>query len=130
MTIQSIINSIFSYFRSKKQLKKIKQLLKDNKVVIMPCNTFFNANNHRKIQNKVFIFTNLSKDKYNLIIRHRSTPLHKNRKLAWATFEINGAAQSQYIAQKLGISLGKTGMLSYIGGGRSRNNLYQSGTSM
>lgn len=130
MTIQSIINSIFSYFRSKKQLKKIKQLLKDNKVVIMPCNTFFNANNHRKIQNKVFIFTNLSKDKYNLIIRHRSTPLHKNRKLAWATFEINGAAQSQYIAQKLGISLGKTGMLSYIGGGRSRNNLYQSGTSI
>lgn len=130
MTIQCIINSILSHFRRRKQLRKIKQLVKDDKVVIMPCNTVFNANNYTRIQDKIFVFNNLSKGQYDLILRHRSTPLHKNRKLAWATFEISGAAQSQYIAKKLGISLGKTGMLSYVGGGRSRNSLYQSGTSI
>lgn len=131
MKVQTIINSIYSYFRYKKQLKKINKLFNHDKVVILPCDTFLNINKYKKeIQSKVFIFPNVPKGEYDLIIRHKSNSLHKNRKLAWATFELSGAAQSQYVAQKLGLSFGKTGILGYVGGGRSINGLYQSGTSI
>lgn len=130
MIFFKIKKTLYTYFRTIKQRFKINSLLLKNNVVVVPANSTFRINKLNYIKDKYFIFTNLSQGRYELIIRHKSNELYENRKLAWASFEISGAAISSYIAQKLGLIMGEKDIFSYVGGGRYRNGIYHSRTNI
>lgn len=125
-----LLQKIYAFIRELKQTRQTIKEFKKNNVINLPSNTFIKCNETKDLYKKVFIFRDLEKDEYNLIIKHKNEDLYKTRKLAWATFELSGAARSLHVAQKLNLILGYHGIFSYIGGGRFNNGLYNSYSSI
>ncbi|WP_143531339.1 hypothetical protein, partial [Rodentibacter rarus] len=123
-------NKIFSLIRSYKQKKKINKLLSKGKLAVTAANSTFKFNSLNNVKDKYFVFTDVKPDQYEIVINHKNKDLYGNRKLMWASFELSGAAISEYIAKKLRLSLGKYGMFTYVGGGRTREGLYRSSSSI
>lgn len=124
----SVIKEIYPYYRKGGQVFQLYRGTKSNNTLPIPANTVLNIQNIRDFQEKLVVFTSIEAGEYDLILRHGSHALHQNRRFAWAVFEPSGVASSKYIAEKLKLPFGDYGIFGYIGGGRVKDGLYQSGS--
>lgn len=120
----------YNYYRQGKQFLDIYHQFRAEDALIVHANTILDVQDLGGIKNKMVVFVNVHSGEYNLVLKHKSGALHKNRKLVWASFEMFGVAVSPHISKKLGLNMGKDGMFSYVGGGRAQNGFYHSSTSL
>lgn len=129
MKLFNFWNNFLAFIRSQKKLKFINREILSNNAIFLPANTLIeNAGND--FHTKTFIFNNIKKGEYEFTIIHECKKLYDNRKLAWATFEVVGAANNEYTAKKLKLIKGDSGIFSYIGKGRFKNGAYHSHSNL